>query len=181
MIKDTIISTIIFTLVYTAIFYKIFKSLPDIYTYLGYIMGIGSILLGKNILIEELNSRYPFTMPGWMMIGAGVIFIGIIIHRTYQDYYIKKNTAEVVERFVTGVVKTKNSRTNIRTVNNKVTSSEQYHTVIKLDCPDVHDNFIDFYDYNTFMTVSEGEKVNLKNVRKLDKNGKILDSTFWIV
>ena len=30
------------------------------------------------------------------------------------------------------------------------------------------------------MTISEGDKISLKSIRKLDKDGNILDSTFWI-
>lgn len=179
MFIQVILGGIILTLAYIAIFYKLFKDFPVSRILTTYF--IGSLIISGGILVLTQEFFEGFTIFGWFFIAVGLMLIGIDIHSTYEYYLLRKNTAKVVERFVTGTVKTKNSSTNIRTVNNNITSSENYHTVIKLDSPDSYDNFINFYDYNTFMTVSEGERVNLKNVRKLDKNENILESTYWIV
>ena len=176
-----IIRVIVLTIIFTIVFKKMFNDMPNVYTYMCFIISVGCILMGVNNYIEESQSSYPFYGLALMLIGGGALMMIYIVYELNRQYKIEKNTAETIERYVTGIVKSKNSKTNIRTVNNRVQSSEEDHTVIKLEEPDSYDNFINFYDYNTFMTVSEGEKVNLKNIRKLDKDRNILESTFWIV
>lgn len=178
MFTKIIIGVIILTLIYTVVFKKALDDTPNLNTYIRYLFG--AVPLATGIVLYKYDDGF-FYYYALIFIGLGLFGLWAVLDDTYNAYKVKKNTAKVVERFVTGIVKTKNSTTNIRTVNNNVKSSEEYHTVIKLDSPDNHDNFINFYDYNTFMTVSEGERVNLKNIRKFDKNDNLLDSTYWIV
>ena len=81
-----IIRVIALTILFTIIFKRMFKSMPNGYTYMCFVISVGCILMGVNSYIEESQSSYSFYTMAFILIGVGALIMVYIVYDLNRQY-----------------------------------------------------------------------------------------------